>query len=111
VRCTRRRVETHAQSAHDCRRDADEIPHYGPSRQSTAQHRAHSEPWTVQHNRAPVATPSACFLNLVSAVRSSPGAPLLACTGRFPEMLRCPNSLWIAVGADNCRQARDYTRT
>src|SRR5665811_239860 len=26
----------------------------------------------------------ACFLNLVSAVRSSPGAPLLACIWRFP---------------------------
>src|SRR5450759_2206506 len=56
-------------------------------------------------------TPSSCFLNLVSLVRFQPGAPVLTCTGRFRKAGRRPSSSQIAVGADNCRRARDYTRT
>ena len=40
---------------------------------------------TFAHGASPSVMPSAGFLNLVSAVRSSPGAPLLTCIWRFPE--------------------------
>src|SRR5450759_2089619 len=66
---------------------------------------------TIAHRALRAMTPSAGFPNLVSLVRFQPGAPLLACTGRFRKAGRRPSSSPIAVGADNCRRARDYTRT
>ncbi len=98
----------------DCRRDAAETPRHGPIRLTTAQHRALADTWTEQHNRGRRTTrQTICpgFLNLVSAVRSSPGAPRNSCSGRSREAYPCPDPCERAVGADKCRRAGPLTTT
>jgi len=88
----------------NCRHDADETPHHGPTRLSTVRHQARAKPWIVQHNRTRRTTrktiPSG-FLNLVSLVRFQPGAPNLpaygdCCFGRsagfLPKRQDCRHS-------------------
>src|SRR5674476_662173 len=87
----------------NCRHVAAETPPHGLPRLSTAQHQARPQPWTVQHNRTQRTTSETIpteFLNLVSLVRFQPGAPVLACIGRFQRVRTCPSSPEIAVGAD-----------
>jgi hypothetical protein len=70
-----------------CRHVAAETPPHGPTRLSTAHHQGQPEPGIVQHIRTRRTTRQTVFvgfLNLVSAVRSSPGAPQSSCSGRFP---------------------------
>jgi hypothetical protein len=52
-----------------CGQLADETSHHGPTRQSTAQHGTSPEPWTLQHDRTPAATPRHGFPRVSHPVR------------------------------------------
>ncbi len=88
----RRGVATYGQVVRRRRRSADRTPRHDPLRLSTGKHGARAEACTVQHDCVCAITPEYAnwyFLNLVSLVRSQPGAQSVpACAPTRPR-LRC----------------------